>query len=520
VRYYPVDVCVRRSWSVRVSWCGSGVPSAVIDVAVVGAGAVGLWLAGELRLAGVSVVLIEQARQRSPHSRGLNVHARTLEVLDMRGMADAHVLEGRAVPTAHFAALSVRLDMSFLASRFPFMLVLPQVRTEELFAERAVGMGAELRLGHRVTGVDQDDDGVDVEVEGPDAGYVERARFVVGCDGARSSVRAAAGIEFDGYGTTRTALIGDVELSEPPERGALSVHRPEGSLIIVPMPGDRYRVVAKDVERLNVPRSTDGTLEELRESTRRILGTDLGARDPTWLARVGNASRLARVYRRGRIFLAGDAAHIHPPQGGQGLNLGVQDAMNLGWKLAAAVNGTAPDWLLDSYEFERRPAGASVIEISRAQEELASATTPGEMAVRDLFAEILDEHPEVNRSLAERVSALAVTYPSEEGSHPLAGHRAPDLQLDGCVRRLWELLRDGHFALLTRRDSPQQHQIEHPGVTTAVVLEEDIAQRGSADTALVRPDGYFAWLGGTEETATACAHWIRNAAAPPRVSAD
>ncbi len=312
-------------------------------------------------------------------------------------------------------------------------------------------------------------------------------------------------------------MIGDVELSEPPDRGALSVHQPEGSLIIVPMPGGRYRVVVKDVERLNVPRSTEGSLEELRESTRRILGSDLGARNPTWLARVGNASRLAPAYRRGRIFLAGDAAHIHPPQGGQGLNLGIQDAMNLGWKLAAEVNGTAPAWLLDSYEPERRPVGASVIEISRAQEELASATTPGEMAVRDLFAEILDEHREVNRSIAERVSALAVAYPSEEGSHPLTGHRAPDLQLDGPVgvHRLWELLRDGHFALLTRRDKPQR-QIEHAAVTHAVVPEQDVAQWGGADTALVRPDGYFAWLGAREQTATALARWIEGVAAPAR----
>lgn len=284
------------------------------------------------------------------------------------------------------------------------------------------------------------------------------------------------------------------------------------------MPGGRYRVVVKDAERLSVPRSTEGTLEELRESMRRILGSDLGARSPTWLARVGNASRLARAYRRGRIFLAGDAAHIHPPQGGQGLNLGVQDAMNLGWKLAAEVNGTAPAWLLDSYETERRPVGESVIEISRAQEELASATTPGEMAVRDLFAEILGEHPEVNRSLAERVSALAVAYPSERGSHPLAGHRAPDLQLDGRVgvHRLWELLQDGHFAVLTRGDKPPQCQIEHAAVTAAVVLEEGAAQWGSADTALVRPDGYFAWLGASQQTATACARWIQGAPAPAR----
>lgn len=162
---------------------GSEVPSAVIDVAVLGAGAVGLWLAGELRLGGASVVLIEQALERSPHSRGLNIHARTLEVLDMRGMADVHVSEGRAVPTAHFAALSARLDMSVLSSRFPFMLVLPQVRTEELFAERAVAMGAELRRGHHVTDVDQDDGGVDFAVDGPDGSYVERSRFVLGVTG-------------------------------------------------------------------------------------------------------------------------------------------------------------------------------------------------------------------------------------------------------------------------------------------------------------------------------------------------
>jgi 2-polyprenyl-6-methoxyphenol hydroxylase-like FAD-dependent oxidoreductase len=238
-------------------------------------------------------VVIEQALERGPHSRGLNIHARTVEVLDMRGMAEAHTSEGRAVPTAHFAALSARLDMSVLNSRFPFMLVLPQSRTEERFAERAVGMGAELRLGHRVTGVDQDDAGAELVVDGPDGAYGERACFVVGCDGARSTVRAAVGIEFDGHGATRTAAIGDVELSEPPERGAMSFHGPRGSLIVIPLPSGRYRLVVKDVERLNVPRSIEPTLEELRESTRRILGTDLGAGNPTWLARVGNDARLA-----------------------------------------------------------------------------------------------------------------------------------------------------------------------------------------------------------------------------------
>jgi FAD binding domain len=225
---------------------------------------------------------------------------------------------------------------------------------------------------------------------------------------------------------------------------------------------------------------------------------------------VGNASRLARVYRRGRIFLAGDSAHIHAPQGGQGLNLGVQDAMNLGWKLAAEVNGTAPAWLLDSYERERRPVGESVIEISRAQEELASATTPEQLAVRDLFVELLAKHPEVNRSLAEKLSGLSVAYLPEEPSHPLAGDRAPDLRLDGNSRgqRLFELLRDGRFALLTRRDKPQPGQIEHAALRRAAVLEDDLVDWGGADTALVRPDGYFAWLGGRERAPFACTAWI------------
>jgi 2-polyprenyl-6-methoxyphenol hydroxylase-like FAD-dependent oxidoreductase len=252
----------------------------VIDVAVVGAGPVGLWLAAELRLAGVGVVVFEQAAQRSPHSRGLWIQPRTLEVLDMRGMAGAHVSKGRVVPAGAFALMSVRLDMSVLSSPFPFLVALPQVRTEELFAQRALALGAEVRLGHRAIGVSQDGAGVDVTVEGPDGSAGVRARFVVGCDGARSVVREAARIEFDGRSTTRTAMLADVELAEPPEGGALSVQRPGGSLLVVPLPGGLFRLVVKDTERLHVPRTTDVTLDEIRESARRILGTDLGARNP------------------------------------------------------------------------------------------------------------------------------------------------------------------------------------------------------------------------------------------------
>jgi 2-polyprenyl-6-methoxyphenol hydroxylase-like FAD-dependent oxidoreductase len=490
---------------------------AMADVAVVGAGPVGLWLAAELRLAGAGALVLEQAERRSPHSRGLWIHARTLEILDMRGMADVHVSEGRAVPSGHFALMSARLDMSVLDSRFPFQLALPQVRTEELFAERAAAMGAEIRLGHRVTGVSQDDAGVAVTVEGPGGSYAERARFVVGCDGARSIVRSAAGIGFDGRGTTRTAMLGDVELSEPPAGGTLSVHGPAGSLLVVPLPGGRFRLVAKDVGRLHVPRSSPVTLQELRDSARRIIGTDLGVRDPSWLARVGNAARLAGAYSRGRVFLAGDAAHIHPPQGGQGLNLGVGDAMNLGWKLAAAVAGTAPGWLLDSYQRERRPVGAAVIQASCAQEELASAATPDQFAVKDLIAGILTGYREVNRALADQVSGLAVAYPPEHGSHPAAGRRAPDFPLAGRTgpARLSELLRDGRFALLTRPGTPPPDRAAHASLTRATV-QSDPAQWGSAGTALVRPDGYYAWLGDHTQAPAACARWAQKVSpAPP-----
>jgi 2-polyprenyl-6-methoxyphenol hydroxylase-like FAD-dependent oxidoreductase len=491
----------------------------MIDVAIVGAGPVGLWLAAELRLAGVGVVAFEQAAQRSPHSRGLWIQPRTLEVLDMRGMAEAHVLEGRVVP-AGAALMSVRLDMRVLSSPFPFLVALPQVRTEVLFLERALALGAEVRLGHRVTGVSQDGEGVKVMLEGPDGSAVVRARFVVGCDGARSIVREAAGIEFEGRSTTRTAILADVELSEPPERGALSVHRPRGSLLVVPLPGGLFRLVVKDTERLHVPRATEVTLAEVRESARRVFGTDLGARNPVWLAQVGNAARLARAYRRGRMLLAGDAAHIHPPQGGQGLNLGVQDAMNLGWKLAAEVNGTAPRWLLDSYDRERRPVGEQVVKSTCAQEELASATTPDQMAVKELLAEILAEHPEANRAVAEKVSGLAIAYPAEEGSHPLAGHRAPDLELDRSSgpARLFEFMRDGHFTVLVRRHSPTPSGINH-AVNRATVPGDDLADWGEADAALVRPDGYFAWLGESAHAAAACAHWREHVQATPQTSA-
>ena len=289
---------------------------------VVGAGPVGLWLAAELCLVGVRAVVFEQATKRSPHSRGLWIQPRTLEVLNMRGMAERHVSEGRAVPFSHFAMMSVRLDVSVLRSPFPFFLALPQARTEELFFERALALGAVVRLGHRVTGVAQDGAGVDVMVEGPGGDEVVRARFVVGCDGARSVVRESAGIQFDGRSTTRTSMLADVELSEPLERGALSVHRSLGSVLVVPLPGGRFRLVVRDIERMHAPRSTEVTLDELRESARRVLGTDLGARNPVWLARVGNAARLASAYRSGNIFLGGTPRTSTRPRAARGSTWG------------------------------------------------------------------------------------------------------------------------------------------------------------------------------------------------------
>ncbi len=442
------------------------------QVIVVGAGPAGLWLAGELQLAGVATLVLERASERSPHSKALGIHPRTLEVLAMRGMEKPFLAAGVPLPGWHFGMLETRLDFRPLPTPFPFMLAHPQARTEELFEERAADLGARILRGHQVTGLSQDQSSVTVEIAGPSGVHTRTADFVVGCDGAGSTVRKAAGIGFPGTDAAIFGQLGDVVLDDPPREPGRSWCTTEGALIIAPLPGGRFRVTGFDPA--NQAPGQELTLGLLKDWAIRVAGTDFGMRDPVWLSRFGDATRLATTYREGRVLLAGDAAHMHAPAGGVGLNAGVQDAMNLGWKLAAEVRGRAAAGLLDSYHAERHPVGAALGELTQAQTALITATTTAGQALRTVMNGLIGSQPELSLKLAEMVSALDVRYPAPPDAHPVTGTRA---------RGGFDLLRDGKPVLLSRTPLPalgiETHvgELEWPDVT-AVIL---------------RPDGHVGW---------------------------
>ncbi|BBH71766.1 putative aromatic compound monooxygenase YhjG [Actinoplanes sp. OR16] len=389
------------------------------DVVVVGAGPTGLWLAGELRLGGASVTVVEARTERDPHSKALTVHPRTLEIFDCRGVLDRFLAEGGRIPRGHFGSLPDLLDFSVLDTPYPFTLALPQRRTEELLEERALAMGATIRRGVRVAGLTAEG----IELEG---GEVLAARYVAGCDGARSTIRQAAGIDFPGTATTTWGWLGDVTLDAPPATGTAMFSGAEGGLMVVPLPGGVHRLVGIDPGSHRPDWPGELGLDELRATVRRIAGTDYGMRDPRWLSRFGNATRQASAYRAGRVLLAGDAAHMHFPAGGVGMNVGIQDAHNLGWKLAAVVTGRADEALLDTYHEERHPVGAALLRDTRAQTALMASFTPETLALRTVLSGLIASTPDLSRQLAERLSGLDVAY--------AAGRRVPDR--DGLFARL------------------------------------------------------------------------------------
>ncbi|WP_437322066.1 monooxygenase [Sorangium sp. So ce385] len=496
------------------------------EVVVVGGGPVGLMLACELALARVRVRVLEQRPARMQESRALTLHPRTLEILDQRGLVDRFLRRGAPVPAAHFAVLEPRLDLSRLDTRHPYTLFLPQVQTEELLEERAHELGVEVLRGHAVVDVSQDEGGVSLQVAGPEGRYGARAGYVAGCDGAGSVVRRSLGVGFPGSDTTRTAFLGDVELAERPAR-PVSLAGPRGAVLLVPLGDGLHRFVVHDPLRAHADRSEPVTLDELRGSVRRILGTDFGMRGARWLSRFGNATRLAERYRVGRAFLAGDAAHIHFPMGGQGLNVGLQDAMNLGWKLAAAVQGWAPPHLLDSYHDERHPVGRALSRNTEAQTQLMDLSEPG-LALRELLSDLLAIDA-VNRRLAGQISALDVAYPPAEGApaHASVGRRAPDraLETGRGPARLHELLHAGRFALLDLAGDADLRAAggayrDRVEVVQAAIVDPpgDLA---GVDALLVRPDGHIAWASDGSGRATrlddlrrALARWCGPAGAP------
>ncbi|MEU3609491.1 rifampin monooxygenase [Streptomyces sp. NPDC035033] len=454
------------------------------DVLVIGGGPTGLMLASELRLRGVRPLVLEKATAPSGHSRALGLHVRSIEVMDQRGLLDRFLARGQRYRVGGFFAGLGTTWPEDLDTAHSYVLGIPQNITEELLDEHARELGVELRRGRELVGLVQDAEGVTAELAD---GSRPRARWLVGCDGGRSTVRALAGIGFPGLPARHETLIAEVRIGVPWEEVlpvVAEVRRTQLRFGVLPLGDGLFRVVVP-AAGLSEDRSAP-TLGELRERLTAVAGTDFGVREPRWLSRFGDGTRQAERYRDGRVLLAGDAAHIHPPTGGQGLNLGVQDAFNLGWKLAAEVRGWAPDGLLDTYHSERHPAAAAVLDNTRAQMELMSEE-PGARAVRRLLGELM-ELDGVNRHLIEKITAIDLRYDcAGEDEHPLVGRRLRDVPLK--EGRLYETARSGRGILLDRTGTLSAEGWEDRVERVAGAGEPDVP------AALLRPDGHVVWVG-------------------------
>jgi 3-(3-hydroxy-phenyl)propionate hydroxylase len=467
-------------------------------VVIAGGGPTGLMLAAELALARVDVAIVE--RRESQDLAGLRaggLHIRTLEVLDQRGVAERFVSQGRVFRGAPFARIT--LDLSDSPTRHNYFLGLWQTRIERILADWVSELGVPIYRGREVTGFAQDDSGVDVELEGERS---LRAKYLVGCDGGRSLIRKKAGIDFPGWDPSTSYLIAEIETAEEPEggirRGAKGINA-IGKL----EDGKGARVVLNEQQ---VATGNEPTLGDVREALIAVYGTDYGLRSATYISRFTDMARQAACYRDRRVLLAGDAAHVHSPVGGQGLNLGVQDAVNLGWKLARVVHGTSPESLLSTYHDERHPVGARVLRNTMALTALERSEDRND-ALREMISEQLQLDAPRKQYVA-MISGLDIHYELGSG-HPLLGRRMPDLDLvtENGPQRLFTLLHTARPVLLNLAEpgafdiAPWADQVRLIDARYAGAWELPVLGAVSAPSAvLIRPDGHVAWVGdGTDQ---------------------
>ncbi|MFE2144644.1 FAD-dependent monooxygenase [Streptomyces sp. NPDC059456] len=497
----------------------TGAPHEDADVLVVGAGPAGLTLACELGLAGVSVAVIERHPAPPAFCRGFNLNARSLELLDRRGLAGRFLSEGPTAATTAFVG-EARLDLAAMRTAHPYVLGIAQTRVEEILAGRAAELGVRVLRGHRLTGLRQDDGGVRAEVESPGGRMLLRPGRLVGCDGGRSTVRKLAGIGFPGTPARSFTLLGDVVLADPQAIPFGVTAGPAGTVFAIPRPG-YVRLITHD-PRPPEDRDEPVTPARFQEVLDEVLGRHVELAEAHWLTRFGDAARLAERLRHGRVMLAGDAAHIHPPAGAIGVNAAIDDAMNLGWKLALVARGQAPESLLDTYHSERHAAGARLLRNTRAQMLVAGE---GERLapVRELLAE-LAQAGETAGHLAEEITGVGTRYPAPHGSgHPWEGRMVPDVALErGSLLSL--LARTGRGALLVDECTGT-----HP-LREAARPWADRVSVGSArpdalpgtSAVLVRPDGHAAWAAapcaphhtGARQLRAALQHWF----GPPKAA--
>ena len=474
------------------------------SVVIAGAGATGLMLAGELALAGVDVAVVERRpNQELSGARALGISSRTIEVLDQRGIADRFLSAGQIAQITGFAV--TRLDISDFPTRHNYGLALRQKHIERILADWVNELEVPILYGREITGFEQDDAGVQVALAD---GQSLRAQYLVGCDGGRSLVRKAAGIDFPGWDPTTSSILAEVEMSEKPpygvHRSAAGTHafgRSEFEII-------GREIIYKDIGPIGVmvtepnPDSTaEPTLQDLKQLLIAASGTDYGVHSPTWISRFTDMTRQAANYRSGRVLLAGDAAHVHSPIGGQGLSTGVQDAVNLGWKLAQVTKGIAAESLLDTYHAERHPVGARVLKVTMAQVALhrEDART---IAAREIVGDLL-RMDQPRRSIAGMMSGLDIRYDLGEG-HPLLGRRMPDLDIVTAsgIQRVFGFLNEARPVFINfgapdavdiKPWSDRVHRVDarFDGKWELPVLGETAAPAA----VLIRPDGHVAWTG-------------------------